>query len=147
MSSQPDLFALAPPPPRAAPAPIAPPIPPARPVQRPSPAAERLAGLTPASVAAIAGITLLDELDGDRVALGPVGWKAAMEHRATLVRHQITRSLTPGDAEALAALSRLQIAWQGQTPAGAIIVAAHDFESLQNALAGLRCAMMEPQDG
>lgn len=97
-------------------------------------------------------VVLLRELppgpDGlDRVALGPTGWDAAREHRAHLVRQQLAGTVAIGDSHALAALTHLMLHDLGRTDDGAVIVPAHAYDHLQNAIAGLRCAAMESADG
>lgn len=144
-SSQLDLFGAAP---AAPPPPPVPAAPAARIVAppRPSPAAA-FAGVDLSALAAIAGVQLLAEIEDDRIALEPAGWQAAMAERARLVQHQLAGTLTPGNAEALAALQRLQLAQVGQTPDGAIVTAHWALEHLHDALAGLRLAATENPDG
>lgn len=132
MLNQFDLFAPAPTPP-----------PPAAPRDT---TALTLGHLSQASLDAMC-VTLLRELPGDRVILGPVGWDNAMRQRAFLAEQQIAGTLTPGDRHALTTLNRLQLAWAGETTNGAVIVPAYAYTDLQTAIATLRCAAQEHQDG
>lgn len=97
-------------------------------------------------------VTLLRELPPgpngvEQVALGPVGWDMAVAHRAHLVAHQLAGTLAIGDAHALAALSHLMLHDIGRTDSGAVIVPAHAYDHLQQAIAGLRCAAQEEANG
>lgn len=112
-----------------------------------------VAGASAESLAALASVVLLDELPPivpgalPRVAVDRAGWDSAMAHRHYLVLRQIHHTLTPGDAEALAALSHIhlqQVEWHATGP---VIITAHGLDHLQNALAGLRCASTENCDG
>jgi hypothetical protein len=101
-----------------------------------------LGQISPASLEAMC-VTLLRDLPGDRVALGPVGWDAAMIHRTHLVRQQLAGTLAIGDSHALAALSHLMLHDIGRTDDGAVIVPARAYEHLQDGIAGLRCAAID----
>lgn len=145
-SGQLDLFGAAP----AAPLPLSPALaaPAARIVipPRPSPAAA-FAGVEPATLEILAGVELLAEMPDPlgtwpRVAVGRAGWEAAMAERARLVERLLAGTLNPGQAEALAALQRLELARTGEA-LGGIEIAAFGLEDLQQALAGLRLAATE----
>jgi len=121
-------------------------------MRRPDPT-QAFASVSTASLAALADIVLLDELPPivpgalPRVAVDRAGWDRAMRHRQHLVQRLMARTLTPGDAEALAALNYVnlqQVDWQ---PTGPMIITAQGHEHITNALAGLRCAAMENADG
>lgn len=112
-----------------------------------------LAGVSADSLAALAAIVLVDELPPvvpgalPRVAVDREGWHRAMDHRQALTLQQLDRTLTPADAEALAALNYINLQQVDWAPTGPIIVTAQALEHLQNARAGLRCAAMEAGDG
>jgi hypothetical protein len=164
MPSQLDLFGA----PAPAPTPTAPPEPPSpilaaaaspRPypwpfahMRRP-PTLAAAAGVSAGSIAALAAIELLHELPPivpgalPRVAVDRAGWDRAMLHRQHLVLQQMNRTLTPGDAEALAALNHINLQQVDWSPTGPMILTAAGYDHLANALAGLRCAAMENQDG
>jgi hypothetical protein len=121
-------------------------------MRRPDPT-EAFASASSESLAALADIALLDELPPivpgalPRVSVDREGWHRAMLHRQHLVLRLMARTLTPGDAEALAALNYVnvqQVDWQ---PEGPMIITAAGYEHVANALAGLRCAAMEDADG
>lgn len=156
MSDQLDLFGAppAPPPPAAvvpAPRPLIHPWPNAH--LRPAPEILAIAGASPASLAALADIVLLDELPPavpgtfPRVAVERAGWDRAMAHRLHLVQQMLAGTLTPGDAEALSALSHVELQRVDWSPEGPIIVTASGYDHAAQALAGLRCAAREHQDG
>jgi len=121
-------------------------------MRRPDPT-QAFASVSAASLAALADIVLLDELPPivpgavPRVAVDRAGWHRAMHHRQHLVLRLMARTLTPGDAEALAALNYVnlqQVDWQLEGP---MIITAEGYEHAANALAGLRCDAMENADG
>jgi hypothetical protein len=138
-----DFLASPPAPPPAAPPPRAARI---APPPRRSPAAA-FAPVDLRTLAILAGVSLLREIEGDRVALEPAGWHGAMAERARLVQHQMAGTLTPGNAAVLATLQRLHLALVGETADQAVIVPAYALEDLHDALAGLRLAAMETPDG
>lgn len=120
-------------------------------MRRPDPT-QAYASVSPESLAALAAIVLLDELPPivpgalPRVAVDREGWRHAMDHRQHLVLRLMDRTLTPGDAEALAALNYVnlqQVDWQ---PTGPMIITAQGYDHIAHALAGLRCAAMENAD-
>lgn len=166
MADQLDLFGAPPAPPvtTAAPAPEPPspilaaaasphPYPhPFASMPRPSPA-QALATVSPESFAALAGIELLHEVPPrvpgtwPCVAVDRAGWDRAMDHRQHLVLQMIRYTLTPGDAEALAALSHVELQRVDWSPEGPIIITASGYDHAAQALAGLRCAAREHQHG
>lgn len=120
---------------------------------RPSPA-QALATVSPESLAALAGIVLLHEVAPrvpgawPCVAVDRAGWDRAMDHRQHLVLQMIRHTLTPGDAEALAALNHIQTQQTDvQHTTGPVIVTASGYDHAAQALAGLRCAARENADG
>jgi hypothetical protein len=163
MADQFDLFAAPAAPPSPPPAPEPSPLQAAAASAHPYPwphahlraprSVQPFAGASAESLAALADIVLLDELPPivpralPRVAVDRAGWDRAMLHRQHLVLRLMARTLTPGDAEALAALNYVnlqQVDWQ---PEGPMIITAAGYEHVANALAGLRCAAMEDADG
>ena len=153
MLDQLDLFGAPPPQP-----------PPAAAVQAPEPwrpnihlyppkPAQRLPGVSAASIAALADIVLLDELPpvvpgaSPRVAVNRAGWDRAMAHRMDLTHRQLGGTITPGDAEALAALRYVELQQVDGWNTGPVIITANGYEHAANALAGLCCAAQEHQDG
>jgi hypothetical protein len=157
MSDQLDLLAFlapAPPPPASPPQEspgLAPPWPNAH--LRPPRPVHPLAGPSPESLAALADVVMLDELPPvvpgsmPRIAVDRGGWDRAMAHRDHLVRQQIAGTLTPADAEALAALSYVQLQQVDWQPTGPMIITAAGYDHAANALAGFRCLAMENADG
>lgn len=120
---------------------------------RPS-AAEAFATVSPESLAALAGIVLLDEVPPrvpgawPCVAVDRAGWNRAMDHRQHLVLRMMAGTLTPGDAEALAALNHIQLQQTDvQHTTGPVLVTASGYDHAANALAGLRCAARENHHG
>lgn len=109
--------------------------------------AHALRQVCPATISVLAGVTVLREVGDDRLALDPAGWTMAMLHRSSLVREQLTRTIAPGDAEVLGVLTRLQLAWAGLEPDGAVLVHPSALEHVHDMLAGLRCAAIEGQIG
>ncbi len=142
-----DLFGAPPappPPPAAAPEPWVP----NRHLYPPKPV-QRLPGISAESIAALADIVLLDELPpicrgaSPRVAVDRAGWERAMAHRLHLTHQQLARTLTPGDAEALAALNYVELQQVDGWNSGPVIITESGHEHATNALAGLRCAARE----
>lgn len=141
--SQLDLFAAPPAPP---PAPAAPPEPwrpnphlyPPKPVQR-------LHGISAESLAALAAIERLAELPPivrgatPRVEVCRAGWERAMAHRLHLAHQQLAGTISPGDAEALAALRWVELQQVDGWTTGPVILTEAGHEHAANALAGLRC--------
>jgi hypothetical protein len=101
------------------------------------------ADIEPATLAILAGVQLLAEIEEGRIALDRPGWDTAMAERARLVDRQIAGTLSRGQAEALAALQRLQLAQVGQTPNGAVITPTYALADLHDTIAGLRLAVRE----
>lgn len=158
MVDQLDLFGTAAPAP-ATPAPPEPWDPTAliKALQAKSPPIRPLASVSAESLAAMAGVELLREIpEGEfpgigtswpLVAVGRAGWEAAMAHREHLVRQQLAGTITEGDREALAALQHAHLhtrPWLDTPTETALSASAYDH--LQQALAGLRCAVMESGD-
>jgi len=152
MPDQLDLFAATPP---AAPDPPAAPtfiFPATNEAEKANAPSLARAGLGADSLAALAGILLLDELPPvvpgalPRVAVDRAGWDRAMDHRRSLVLRQMAGTITPGDAGALAALSHISLQQVDWSPTGPMIVTADGYEHLQDALAGLRLAARETAD-
>lgn len=153
MLDQLDLFGASPaPPPAAAVAPAPQPWRPNLHLYPPKPV-QRLPGVSPASIAALADIALVDELPpivpgaSPRVAVDRAGWDRAMAHRMHLTHQQLGGTLTPGDAEALAALRYVELQQVDGWNTGPVIITAHGYDHAANALAGLRCAAQEQADG
>jgi hypothetical protein len=68
-----------------------------------------------------------------------------MAHRLHLVQQMLAATLTPGDAEALEALSHVELQRVDWSPEGPIIITASGYDHAANALAGLRCAAQQPK--
>jgi hypothetical protein len=120
-------------------------------MHRPDPT-QAFASASSESLAALADIALLDELPPivpgalPRVSVDREGWHRAMLHRQHLVLRLMARTLTPGDAVALAALNYVNLQQVDWPPEGPMIITAAGYEHVANALAGLRCAAMENAD-
>ena len=124
-------------PPATAATPAAPPIQHALPriVYRDIPADD------PAHVMAM--LTLLDELPGDLVVLGAVGWAMGMTERQRLVGQQLRGELSARGRAVLNELQRIDVMRVGQTPEGNPVVPSAAFEHFMEARNGLLMPIRE----